>query len=437
MNEIHITGGTPLSGSITIQGSKNSALPMMAASLLHRGTSVLKGCPRIADVFCMEEILMSLGAVTRWEGHDLYLDCTHADGTEIPGTFTGKMRSSIILLGVLLARNKRGCIGYPGGCVIGKRPVDLHFLALKSLGARITEGDFFIYGECEKPEGRRIVFPKSSVGASEQAILGAVTAKGETILENCAREPEITWLCRYLRTMGAEMEGEGSPVIRIRGVEELGPGEMRIPPDRIVAGTYICAAAVTRGKITIENAPVEEMEAFLQVYQKIGGQYEGKSGKLKVNGKQVCNPVEFLETESYPGFPTDLQSPVLALLSTIPGRSHIREGIFEDRFRAAEGLRRMGAHIEVRGRDAFIEGGYPLTGACVSADELRGGAALVLAGAAAQGETWISGAGFIKRGYEHICEDLKALGCREIYEAPADRIKKDTGINIYERIQLP
>lgn len=389
---------------------------MMAASLLHRGISVLKGCPRIADVFCMEEILRELGAVTWWDDHDLYLDCTEADKTEVLAGYTEKMRSSVILLGVLLARNKKGCIGYPGGCVIGRRPVDLHVSALRSLGARITEGGFFIYGECDSLKGNRIVFGKSSVGATEQAVLAAVTAKGETLLENCAREPEILWLCRYLKTMGASIQGEGSSVIRIQGVKELSGGEMRVPPDRIVAGTYICAAAITRSEITIENAPIEEMEAFLKVYEKMGGQYEGKSGKLRVNGKFVCNPIRCLETEAYPGFPTDLQSPVLAVLTTIPGQSHIKESIFEDRFRAAKELVRMGAHIEVKGAEARIDGGYPLTGCRVTADELRGGAALVLAAIAAQGETRIAGAGFIRRGYEHICEDLKALGCQEIRE---------------------
>ncbi len=416
LNEIRITGGNSLHGSVSIQGAKNSALPMMAASLLHRGISVLKGCPRIADVFCMEEILRELGAVTWWDDHDLYLDCTEADKTEISAGYTEKMRSSVILLGVLLARNKKGCIGYPGGCVIGRRPVDLHVSALRSLGARITEGGFFIYGECDSLKGNRIVFGKSSVGATEQAVLAAVTAKGETLLENCAREPEILWLCRYLKTMGASIQGEGSSVIRIQGVKELSGGEMRVPPDRIVAGTYICAAAITRSEITIENAPIEEMEAFLKVYEKMGGQYEGKSGKLRVNGKFVCHPIRCLETEAYPGFPTDLQSPVLAVLTTIPGQSHIKESIFEDRFRAAKELVRMGAHIEVKGAEARIDGGYPLTGCRVRADELRGGAALVLAAIAAQGETRIAGAGFIRRGYEHICEDLKALGCQEIRE---------------------
>lgn len=410
MDEIHVSGGKPLCGNVLIQGSKNCALPMMAASLLYRGTSVLRACPRIADVFCMEEILRILGAVTWWQGHDLYLDCTHADQTVIPKAYSEKMRSSITLLGAMTARNKKGSIGYPGGCVIGKRPIDLHLYVLRCLGARVTEGDYCIASECERFQGSRILFEKSSVGATQQGILAAVTAKGDTCLENCAREPEVVWLCRYLKIMGAKITGEGSRTIMIRGVDCLGPGEIRIPPDRIVAGTYICAAAATRGKITLENAPVEEMGAFLDIYRKMGGQYEVKSGTLEVTGKNIGFPVPFLETGVYPGFPTDLQSPVMTVLATIPGASVIRENIFEDRFKAALELTKMGAHIEICGKEALIEGGYPLYGCTVIARELRGGAALVLAALCAQGETCIKGAGFISRGYEHICEDLKKLG---------------------------
>lgn len=410
MDEIHVSGGKPLCGNVLIQGSKNCALPMMAASLLHRGISVLRTCPRIADVFCMEEILRTLGAVTWWQGHDLYLDCTQADKTVIPRAYSEKMRSSITLLGAMTARNKKGSIGYPGGCVIGKRPIDLHLYALRCLGARVREEDSCIISECERLQGSRIVFEKSSVGATQQGILAAVTARGETCLENCAREPEVVWLCRYLKIMGAKIIGEGSTTLVIHGVEDLGSGDIRIPPDRIVAGTYVCAAAATRGKITLENAPVEEMGAFLDIYRKMGGQYEVKSGTLEVNGKNIGFPVPFVETGVYPGFPTDLQSPVMAVLSTVPGTSVIRENIFEDRFKVASELTKMGAHIRIQGKEAFIEGGYPLHGCTVTARELRGGAALVLAALCAQGETCVKGAGFISRGYEHICEDLEKLG---------------------------
>ncbi len=422
LDEIRITGGVPLYGTVQVQGSKNAALPMMAASLLHRGVSVLRGCPRIADVFCMEEILQALGAVTWWNGHDLYLDCTEADGTEISGSYTGRMRSSVILLGVLLGRNGHGRLGYPGGCVIGRRPIDLHLYALRELGADLLEGPFFISAECGNLHGGTIVFPGKSVGAAEQAILAAVLAHGETVIENCACEPEILWLCRFLRCMGADIRGEGTERVIIRGVEILEGGDFQVPPDRIVAGTYLCACAATRGKIVLENAPEGELEAFLEVYRKIGGQYKVKSGKLIADGSGVRFPVPYLETAVYPGFPTDLQSPLMTVLATIPGKSHIREMIFEDRFKIAEELNRMGAAVAVCGRDAWIDGGRHLLGAEVCARELRGGAALMLAALAASGETAVRGYSYVCRGYEHICEDLAALG---------GRLKKDTGNYFY------
>ena len=409
-DRVYIEGGHQLKGSIRIQGSKNAALPMMAASLLHPGISVLKGCPRIADVFCMEEILKNLGAVTWWEDHDLYLDCTNAEGCSVPFSFTGRMRSSVIMLGALLARNKKGSLGYPGGCVIGKRPIDMHLLVLRSLGAVITEEAGLLWARCEKLHGTLVTFPKRSVGATQQGILGAVLAQGETILENCACEPEIQWLCRYLRSMGARIQGDGTSRIHIQGVESLNAGHIQVPPDRIAAGTYICAAAATRSQITLENTPDGELEAFLEVYRKIGGQYKGNSGKLIVNGKNVHSPAELVETGVYPGFPTDLQSPLMAVLVTVRGTSCIREMVFEDRYKAAGGLMRMGADIRISGREAVICGGRQLKGTFVRAQELRGGAALMLGALAAEGETVLEGYSYVQRGYEHICQDLKQLG---------------------------
>ncbi len=427
LEEIRVRGGTPLCGSITIQGSKNAALPVMAASLLHRGVSVLRKCPRITDVFCMEEILKSLGAKTWWEQNDLYLDCADADKTEISSVYTGKMRSSVILLGALLGRNKEGIMGYPGGCVIGKRPVDLHVCVLRALGAEVTENDFFIKATCSKMKGCRFIFPKKSVGATEQALLAAVFAEGRTILENCAVEPEILTLCRYLNEMGASIEKTGESRLEITGMTELNGGDMEIPPDRIVAGTYLCAAAATRGKITIENPPEGEMEAFLEVYRKMGGQYEWNSGKLVANATEVAYPVTDVETEAYPGFPTDLQSPLMAVLATIPGNSSLRENIFEDRFRIVKELKTMGADIQAEGRTARINGGNRLHGAELSAAELRGGAALIIAALAAEGESVIKGCSFIHRGYENICRDLTVLG---------GQIRENTGNIFYENIQL-
>lgn len=427
LDEIRIVGGRPLYGSVSIQGSKNAVLPMMAAALLAKGISVLKKCPRIADVFCMERILKELGAQTWWEEHDLYLDCTYADKTEISGIYAGKMRSSIILAGALLGRNRKCCIGYPGGCVIGARPIDMHLQALRSLGAKITETPGVLCAACEALTGSELIFDKRSVGATEQAVLAAVLAKGRTTLVNCAKEPEICWLCSFLRNMGADISGDGSGCIEICGVETLRGCEMKVPADRIVAGTYLCACAITRGKILIENPPEGELDALLEVYRKMGGQYKQNSGKLVADGSGVRFPVSFLETAEYPGFPTDLQSPLMAVLTTVHGISHIKESIFENRFRAVEELNRMGARISVKDRDAWIYGGAGLHGGTVSAQELRGGAALVLAALAAEGETVVQGYSFIRRGYEDICKDLVRMG---------GRIKKDTGTSFYENIQL-
>lgn len=426
MDKIHIEGGKPLHGSIWIQGSKNAALPMMAAALLYPGVSVLRGCPQITDVFCMEEILRTLGVKTWWQGQNLYMDCTKVEKTEISGFYTEKMRSSVILMGVLLGRTGRASMGYPGGCVIGKRPVDLHLYALRKFGADIKEKQEILEASCRKMKGAEIFFPGSSVGATEQAILAAVLAEGKTKICNCAGEPEIVWLCRFLKKMGAEISGEGTGEILVTGGARLKGGDMEVPPDRIVAGTYLCAAAATRGKIEIQNPPKGELGAFLEVYRKMGGQYEWNSGKLIADGRQVRFSVPLTETAVYPGFPTDLQSPLMAVLASVPGESCIREAVFEDRFKIVQELNRMGARIRTEGRKAWIRGTFSLRGAELEAKELRGGAALVIAALAADGESTIEGYSFICRGYENIIKDISVLG---------GRIKEDTGTTIYEDIQ--
>lgn len=429
LDEIHVTGGNCLKGSIMVQGSKNTVLPIMAAALLQNEICILKGCPQISDVLCMEEILQILGVVTWWEDHDLYLDCSRVEGTEISEFYTGRMRSTVILLGALLGRNQKGKIGYPGGCVIGKRPIDFHLYALKCLGAQISEENGIIHAECKKLKGNEICFAGKSVGATEQAILASVLAEGETIIKNCAGEPEIQWLCRFLRLMGARIRGEGEDCIHICGVQSLHGAEMRIPADRIVTGTYLCAAAASRGCITIENAPEGEVDAFLEVYRKIGGQYEWKSGKLIADGRRICFPLPFLETEVYPGFPTDLQSPLLAVLASVPGESHIKENIFENRFKICSELVKMGADLEIRGNEVCIRG-CRLKGCRVRAEELRGGAALMIAALSADGESVIEGGSFIRRGYEDICKDMRSLGAAVYSKKHLNSwITEDTGIS--------
>lgn len=418
MCDLIIKGGKPLSGEITVQGSKNAALPIIAASLLCDGISKLEGCPKISDVYHMEMILRKLGAITWWDKNTLYIDSCKVDGFEILEEYTKKMRSSFILLGVLLARNKKGIIGYPGGCVIGERPIDLHLKVLRKLGADIIEKSGMIYAKTEELKGTEIVFEKVSVGATEQGILASVMAKGKTILKNCSMEPEIIYLCKYLKSMGGIITGEGTPCIQIEGTSLKSGGKIKIPPDRIVAGTYICAAAATRGKITIRNAPMQEMEAFLKVYRKMGGQYEVHSGKLCVDSSQINQAVKDIETEKYPGFPTDMQSLIIAVLITISGDSHVQERIFEARYEAAKEMKKFGADVKIEGKDAWICGKENLHGAQILAKELRGAAALVIAALAVPEETRFTGYSYIERGYENLYEDLKKLGAN---------IKKNTG----------
>lgn len=411
-DSIRIEGGRPLHGSVYIQGSKNAVLPLMVAALLQEGVMVLHNCPPISDVRCMEAILQRLGVVTYWEGSTLYLDAGKVNNSRIDPLLGSQMRSSIILMGALLSRCGEVTIPYPGGCVIGRRPIDFHLHALSELGLQVWEEEGMLRARGKPKGGGWISFPRSSVGASQNAILAAVFAPGVTILQGCAIEPEVVWLCRLLVEMGADIRGIGTPDLEIHGVSGLHSVEFTVPADRIVAGTYLCACAATRGSITIENPPFDEIQAILGVYEKIGGQYKVNGGTLSLCSQNQACPLDYVETEIYPGFPTDMQSPLLAVLAGIPGRSHVRENVFEDRFKVVQELKKMGACIHIEQRDAYIDGCKELSGCEVNAHELRGGAALVIAGLAAKGETRICNRHFIERGYAHICEDIEKLGGR-------------------------
>lgn len=410
MDSIIIHGGKRLDGTVRIQGSKNAVLPMMSASVLHDGVTVLEGCPRISDVCFMTEILKCLGAQIRWEGHTLFIDGSGINASVIPAIYGVQMRSSVTLMGSLLGRMHRFEMPFPGGCVIGKRPVDLHIQVLRSLGAKVEEKDGILWASCESPEGFCHVFKKKSVGATENAILAAVRAKGKTRLSGCSVEPEIIWLCRFLEAMGVTIRGVGTEHLMITGTVRLKDTAFEVPADRIVAGTYLMAGAATRGQIILEHAPVDEMTSILDAYKKMGGQYEVSSGKLVADSRGVQKPLPYIETDVYPGLPTDLQSPLLAVLAGIPGSSHVRETVFEDRYKIVPQLNRMGASVTVSGRDAYVEGQPGLHGEKVSARELRGGAALVIAALSAQGESQVLNRHYIERGYEDICKDIRSLG---------------------------
>lgn len=410
MEYLEIKGGNPLCGQVCIQGSKNAALPILSAVILHHGTTVLRNCPRIIDVIYMLEILKDFGCRVSWEGEELVIDASRLCDSQVAECYGRQMRSSIMLLGSLLGRMKQASLSYPGGCVIGARPIDIHLAALEKLGAAFMEEPAGLKAVCEKPVGTILRLPFPSVGATENVILLAVLAKGTTILENAAKEPEIGELCRFLNSMGAGIEGLGTSKLVITGVKELHDTEFTIMPDRIVAGTYMLMTAAAGGDVLLKEAPLYQLESVRKVLWQMGVRQEATEEGLRIQstGRPKC--VQEVCTRPYPGFPTDLQSPLLAALALAEGTSVIRETIFEARFKIVEDLCRMGADIRVEGQRAFIQGVKRLQGAELTAHELRGGAALVLAAAAAEGTSRVYQYHYIARGYENIIRDLQSLG---------------------------
>ena len=410
MEYFEITGGTPLHGSITLQGSKNAALPLMAASILHPGRTTLNHVPAIRDVDVMIEILENIGCTVQKDNGTLIIDAAKAEHFEVAASLGERMRSTIILLGSMLGRAGRAKMPFPGGCIIGMRPIDIHITSLGKMGAVFEEKDGMLCAETDGLCGTRIHLRFPSVGATENVILAAVYARGRTRIENCAKEPEIAELCRFLRKKGAKIEGEGTSCILVEGVSHLRDSTYTLMPDRIVAGTYLFAAAATRGEICLEGMRPSDMESVLDVLGRMGAVYENREDGFYLDGRKAINPLPVVCTETYPGFPTDLQSQLLATLCVARGRSVIRECIFEERFRIAPWLNRMGADVTTDGREAVIEGKAHLSGQMVKAQELRGGAALVIAALMAQGITRVYGSAFIERGYEDLAGDLRKLG---------------------------
>lgn len=413
MDSICVRGGVALQGNVCIQGSKNAALPILAAALLAGERSVLKNCPKIVDVYAMASLLESLGCVVSWQENGILVDSSGVRRGEMKSGTATCMRSSLCLLGAMLGRCSEVVMEYPGGCVIGARPIDLHLAALKQMGVEFDEEAGRLHAVADRLHGAEIALPKPSVGATENVILAGVMAEGDTVLTGAAREPEIAALCGYLQCCGACIEGVGSDRLVIRGQRTLYGTEYTVPADRIVAGTYLLACMGTGGSIFLERAPREELGAVLEVAERMGGRFCALDQGIFVQGPARPKAVERIRTAPYPGFPTDLQSVALAVETVGEGVTEIEETIFEDRFRVVEELCRMGACIEqVSGQRARITGVSSLRGAAVSAKELRGGAALVTAGLMARGETMVSGCPFICRGYENICRDFRELGAR-------------------------
>ena len=409
MSVIEVQGLTPLEGEIKIQGSKNAVLPMMAAAILHKGTTVIENVPRIQDVFCMLGILDSIGCKCRLEGNRLKIDASVVTETEIPKKFVKSMRSSIIVSGPLLGRMKRAVTSFPGGCSIGERPIDLHLAALDAMGAIIEKDGEELKAVTGQLTGADIHFPFPSVGATENALMAAVLAEGVTVIHGAAREPEIEELCLFLIGMGARIHGVGSSNLVIEGVAGLHDSIFTVTGDRIVAGTYLLAVMAAEGNVTLTGIRPAHMEAVLRCAEEMGA--EVRRYDDRISAAMVGRPSGYhVVTSPYPGFPTDLQQPLSALLCIAEGTSTVEENIFEDRFKHLNQLQRMGADVSVSGRTAIFQGVEALSGADVVASDLRAGACLVIAGLMAGGETRITGLKHIDRGYDHLEDKLRCLG---------------------------
>lgn len=410
MNKLVIDGGIPLKGEITVQGAKNAVLPILAATLVADGKCVIHNCPWLRDVEKTKQVLERLGCKINFQKGTITVDSSTINGCKIDERLMREMRSSIIFLGAILTAYGKAIVGMPGGCPIGLRPIDLHLKALRKMGVEISEEHGYLKCEGDKINGADIHLDFPSVGATENIMLAAVKAEGTTVITNAAREPEIVDLANFLNKLGAKVNGAGSSVITVEGVKNLHGAEYRIMPDRIAAQTYLIAAMITGGEIRLLDAETSHMQAGLSVLKEMGGRIktEGKSVYLKSNG--VIKNIHILKTMPYPGFPTDIQSPFMALSCIADGTSVFVENIFENRFRHVDELTRMGADIKVEGRSAVVRGVKKLCCANVEAHELRGGAALVLAALSAEGRSVVTGTDFIDRGYENIEGNLSMCG---------------------------
>lgn len=410
MSKFIINGGSKLSGVVRVGGAKNAILPILAATILNNGVSVIHDCPDLKDVWVMIDILRTIGCKVKKEGTTVIVDSSSLNTYEIPEGLVREMRSSIVIMGAMISRFRKAKISYPGGCEIGLRPIDIHIKGLKQLGIEITESHGFIYANASMMKGAEIHFDIPSVGATQNIMFASVLAEGTTIIRNVAKEPEIIDLQKFLNAMGAKIRGAGTNVIRIEGVKELKNVEHTIIPDRIVAGTYLAAGAISGGNIELENVEMEHIQSIIAKLRECGCSFIINRNTIKLSSPQILKPIDTIITQPYPGFPTDMQAQFMSLMTLASGTSVITETIFENRFKHAEELTKMGADIRVDGRIAVIRGVNKLTGASVVAKDLRGGAALVLAGLAAEGETIIDGVKHVDRGYQKLEEKLSELG---------------------------
>ena len=409
MDKILVKSKGPLKGKVRISGAKNAALPILAATILGTEEIVLEDVPELKDVEIITEVLRGLGLKIEKDGNKLVIDPSGLNSYETDYELMSKMRASFLVMGPLLAKLNKAYNSLPGGCNIGSRPIDLHLKGFKALGANIEMTHGEIKAECDKLVGTRIYLDFPSVGATENIMTAAVLAEGETIMENCAMEPEIVDLANFLNKMGAKVTGAGTSTIKIKGVEKLTGCTHQIIPDRIEAGTFMVAAAITGGDITIENIITSHLKPVIAKLEETGAQVIENGDTVRVIGTDEIKPIE-IKTLPHPGFPTDLQAQFMALLTQAEGQSSIIETVFENRFMHADELKKMGAKIKVVDREAILLGKNKLYGSKVAATDLRAGAALILAGLVSEGETEISEIHHIDRGYEKIEEKFRNLG---------------------------
>lgn len=411
MSKIEVEGMHRLHGEIRIQGSKNATLPILSACVLNRGETVLHGCPKIRDVSSMLEALESAGAGVTWEKDTLLLDTSVMEPVPLIEK-AGHMRSSVMLLGSFLARFGRATLGYPGGCCIGTRPIDLHEQTLSAMGAVFCEEETHLEARCQKLEGCDLYLPYPSVGVTENILLAAAGACGMTRIYGAAKEPEIAELCRFLSAMGVRVYGIGTENLTVIGGAFKENLEYTICPDRIVAGTYLLAAVAAGGDVILRGAPLEDMKSTIQIVGRLGAILRRDGKDVRIQMEKRPHGLKYIKTAPYPGFPTDLQSPLLAALCRADGPSRVEESVFENRFLIVEELKKMGARVETKKQVAFVTPVRSLSPGELFTKDLRGGAALVIAALEAEGVSVIHNAEIICRGYENITGDLAALGAQ-------------------------
>lgn len=416
MSKLLVEKSPPLRGNVRISGAKNSALPILAASLLGTEDIILEDVPQLKDVEVMCEVLSSLGAKVEFlDKGVIKINSKNVNSYETPYELMSKMRASFLVMGPLLTRLGKAKTSMPGGCAIGTRPIDLHLKGFRALGAEIDVDHGYIGAYADKLVGDRIYLDFPSVGATENIMMAAVMAEGETIIDNAAMEPEIVDLANFLNKLGAQIKGVGTSTIRIKGVKELGGATHSIIPDRIEAGTFMVAAAITKGDVIVENVITSHIKPIIAKLREAGCEVWEEEDKVRVVGTDNLKAVD-IKTLPYPGFPTDMQAQFMALMSVAQGTSVIIETVFENRFMHVDELKRMGADIKIDGRSAIVQGVSELMSAPVKATDLRAGAALILAGLKADGVTEISDIYHIDRGYENIEEKFTKLGAK-IYRA--------------------